>query len=96
LIYPPGVYSATEELIGLLDLSSFVPRPSKFIYASHMRSEGDGLTESIEEIIRIGKESGIHVHISHIKTSGQKNWHKIDKALLLMRQVPLHSIFDRP
>jgi N-acyl-D-amino-acid deacylase len=92
LIYPPGVYSATEELIGLLNLSSFVPRPSKFIYASHMRSEGDGLTESIEEIIRIGKESGIHVHISHIKTSGQKNWHKIDGALSLIEDARQNNI----
>ena len=92
LIYPPGVYSATEELIGLLDLSSFIPRPSKFIYASHMRSEGDRLTESIEEIIRIGKESGIHVHISHIKTSGRKNWHKIDKALLLIGDARQNDI----
>ena len=92
LIYPPGVYSATEELIGLLNLSSFIPRPSKFIYASHMRSEGDRLTESIEEIIRIGKESGIHVHISHIKTSGQKNWHKIDKALSLIEDARQNNI----
>jgi N-acyl-D-amino-acid deacylase len=90
LIYPPGVYSATKELIDLLDFSS--PRTSKFIYASHMRSEGDRLTESIEEIIRIGKESGIHVHISHIKTSGQKNWHKIDKALLLIEDARQNDI----
>ncbi len=92
LIYPPGVYSATEELIGLINLSSFIPRPSKFIYASHIRSEGDGLTESIEEIIRIGKESGLHVHISHIKTSGRKNWHKIDKALLLIEDARQNDI----
>lgn len=92
LIYPPGVYSATEELIDLLNFSSFTPQPSKFIYASHMRSEGDRLTESIEEIIRIGKESGMHVHISHIKTSGQKNWHKIDEALSLIEDAIRNDI----
>ena len=59
LIYPPGVYSTTEELINLLRPSSFILRPSRLIYTSHMRSEGDKLLESVEEIIRIGKEAGI-------------------------------------
>ncbi len=54
------------------------------IYTSHMRSEGDKLIESVEETIRIAKESGIKVHISHIKTSGKKNWHKIDKVLSII------------
>ena len=51
-----------------------------------MRSEGKGLIESIKEIIRIGKEANIKVHISHIKTSGKENWHKIDEAIALIEQ----------
>jgi N-acyl-D-amino-acid deacylase len=51
------------------------------IFTAHIRNEGDALTESVEEIIRIGKETGIRVHISHIKTSGRQNWSKIDKLL---------------
>jgi len=81
LIYPPGLYADTEELI---DLSCAC---NELIYTSHMRSEGDRLIESIEEIIRIGSESGIKVHISHIKTSGDKNWHKIDKAVSLIEEA---------
>ncbi|MFZ3136505.1 MAG: D-aminoacylase [Thermodesulfovibrionales bacterium] len=80
LIYPPGLYADTEELIALS-----VPC-NNLIYTSHMRSEGDRLIESIEEIIRIGSEAGIKVHISHIKTSGDKNWHKIDKAVSLIEE----------
>jgi N-acyl-D-amino-acid deacylase len=49
-----------------------------------MRSEGDRLIESIGETIRIARESGIRVHISHIKTSGERNWNKLDHALSLI------------
>ena len=97
LIYPPGIYSKTGELIELckiLSQSCNPPSPpfkkggvSKVgIYTTHMRSEGNKLIESIEETIRIGKQAGIKVHISHIKTSGEKNWHKIGSALSLMEE----------
>ncbi|MEW6116293.1 MAG: D-aminoacylase [Nitrospirota bacterium] len=76
LIYPPGVYATTEELIVLSKSISSVG-----LYASHMRSEGDALIESITESIRIGEEADIPIHISHVKTSGQKNWGKIDAAI---------------
>lgn len=78
LIYPPGVYSGTEELVDLAKCCKAL------IYTSHMRSEGDRLLESIEELIGIARESGIRGHISHIKTSGQKNWHKIDSAISMI------------
>ena len=89
LIYPPGVYSDTEELIELcrsLNPQSTIQNP-KFIYTSHIRSEGDKLIESLEEVIRIAKETGIKVHVSHIKTSGKYNWGKIDKAIELMERA---------
>ena len=52
-----------------------------------MRSEGKGLIESIKEIIRIGKEARIKVHISHIKTAGKENWHKIGEAISLIENA---------
>jgi N-acyl-D-amino-acid deacylase len=52
-----------------------------------MRSEGDRLLESIGETIGIAEESGIRVHISHIKTSGERNWHKIDGALRAIEEA---------
>lgn len=78
LIYPPGVYADTAELIALSS------RIRGLIYTSHMRNEGDRLIEAIEETISIGRGSGIAVHISHLKTSGRLNWHKIDEALSLI------------
>ncbi len=108
LIYPPGMYSKTEELIELCKVISQTYIPplhlsdnSKFplskrglkkavggdgIYTTHMRSEGDKLIESIEETIRIGTKTGIRVHISHIKTSGKENWHKIIRTLSIMEE----------
>ncbi|KAF0145231.1 MAG: N-acyl-D-amino-acid deacylase [Nitrospirae bacterium] len=82
LIYPPGIYSDTEELIELCRCLN-----SSLIYTSHMRSEGKNLIESIKEIIRIGKEAKIKVHISHIKTAGKENWHKIGEAISLIENA---------
>ena len=83
LIYPPGIYSDTDELVSLAKSLS----KDRLIYTSHMRSEGKGLIESIKEIIRIGKEANIKVHISHIKTSGKENWDKIDEAISLINSA---------
>ena len=87
LIYPPGVYSSTEELIKLLQPFSSTAHSREFIYTSHMRSEGDNLIEAVEEIIAIGRKAGVKVHVSHIKTSGEKNWHKIDGVISMIRNA---------
>lgn len=76
LIYPPGVFSQTDELISLARETA----KHKGIYATHMRSEGDRLVESVEEVIRIADGSGIHAHISHMKASGEKNWNKLNEV----------------
>ncbi|MGB9716664.1 MAG: N-acyl-D-amino-acid deacylase family protein [Thermodesulfovibrionales bacterium] len=78
LIYPPGIYSKTDELIELAKSCK------NLIYTTHMRNEGERLIESIKETVEIGKRTGIKVHISHIKTNGEKNWHKIDDVISLM------------
>ncbi len=95
LIYPPGVYSKTEELIELCKVLVTPPNPplakggqgGAGIYASHMRSEGDELIEAIEEVIRIGRDSGVKVHVSHIKTAGERNWWKADKVIELLESA---------
>jgi len=118
LIYPPGIYSDTEELVELSkvlsqshkNLSLYHNNPTTSpcnpptpplekggkggfgIYTSHMRSEGKGLIESIKEVIRIGREANIKVHISHLKTSGKKNWHKIDDAISLIEEAQKEGI----
>lgn len=83
LIYPPGVYSGTEEIIALAKLL----KDSNLIYTSHMRSEGDMLIEAVGEVVRVGQEAGAKVHISHIKTAGESNWHKANEVMELLLEA---------
>lgn len=77
LIYPPGVFARTEELVALAREAG----RAGGLYVSHIRSEGAGLEAAVEEFIRIGREAEIPVHLSHLKVSGQENWPKIDWLL---------------
>lgn len=70
LIYPPGTYAKTDELIALAQVASHYGGT----YATHMRSEGATETEAIDEAIRIGREAGIPVEIFHLKVSGKSRW----------------------
>lgn len=72
LIYIPGTYSRTDEIIRLAKITS----KYNGVYATHMRDEGDSVVQAIEEAIRIGKEAKLPVEISHFKISGQNNWGK--------------------
>jgi dihydroorotase/N-acyl-D-amino-acid deacylase len=67
LIYPPGHYATTAELIALAKIASQYGG----IYASHMRSEGQSETAAIDEAIRIGREAHLPVEIFHLKVSGK-------------------------
>jgi N-acyl-D-amino-acid deacylase len=80
LIYPPGCYSKTDELV---ELSKTVARNGG-IYSSHIRGEGETLLASLSEAIEIGERSGAPVQISHLKVSGKKNWDLGPKALELI------------
>ena len=104
LIYPPGIYSNTEELVELCRVLRKSRHPQNAltkkygIFTSHMRSEGNRLIESIGEIIQIGKDADIPVHISHIKTSGKDNWHKIHEAISVIEDAQnagIHVTCDR-
>lgn len=70
LIYIPGTYSKTAEVVRLAKAASRY----NGVYASHMRDEGDSVTQAIEEAIQIGREAKMPVEISHFKLSGQQNW----------------------
>jgi N-acyl-D-amino-acid deacylase len=72
LIYPPGNYATTEELIEMAKAMS----PYGGIYITHMRSEADQLLEAIDEAIRIGTQGGVPVELYHLKAAGTKNWPK--------------------
>ncbi len=77
LIYNPGTYSKTDELIALAKVAA---RHGGF-YASHIRDEGTGLLTAIEEILTIGREAKLPVHISHMKASGRRAWGKAADAI---------------
>jgi N-acyl-D-amino-acid deacylase len=77
LIYAPAFYSSTEELIELCKVAAKYDG----MYISHMRSEGDRLLESLDELIRIAAEADIRAEVYHLKMSGQKNWSKFDRVV---------------
>lgn len=77
LIYAPGSYATTEELI---ELSREAARHGGS-YISHMRSEGERLLEAVEEVIRISREAGLPAEIYHLKAAGEANWPKMDAVI---------------
>jgi N-acyl-D-amino-acid deacylase len=83
LAYPPGSAVPREEIIELARVAA----ERGGLYTTHMRSESDGLIEAIEESIDIAERSGARLQISHLKTSGERNWGKLDRALELIRSA---------
>jgi len=77
LIYAPAFYSSTEELISLCKVAAEYDG----LYISHMRSEGNKLLESVDELLTIADQSGIRAEIYHLKQSGKKNWYKLDQVI---------------
>lgn len=77
LTYEPGRYSSTEELIRAIEPVS----QDKGLYVSHIRNEGSGLVEAVEEAIEIGMRGGCSLHISHHKALGQANWGKVKQSI---------------
>ena len=93
LIYAPAFYSSTEELIELCKVASEYDG----MYISHMRSEGNRLLESIDELMRIANEADIRAEIYHLKMSGKENWNKYDdvvKKIDSARAAGLHITTD--
>ena len=77
LIYAPSSYAQTDEIVALAK----VVAAHGGIYATHMRDEGDHLLAAVDEAIRIGRESGAPVHISHFKSMQIPNWGRIRDAV---------------
>lgn len=72
LIYPPGAYASTAELIEMAKAMA----PFHGNYITHMRSEDDSLFEAMDEALRIAREGGVALNIYHLKASNRRNWHK--------------------
>ncbi len=83
LIYIPGTYSKTEEVVRLAKVASRY----NGVYASHMRDEGDSVVQAIEEALHIGREAGMPVEISHFKLSGQQNWGRSKETIPMISKA---------
>ncbi len=77
LIYLPGTFSETEELVELTKAIT----PFDGVYVSHMRSESGGIMKALEELFRIAREAGVRAEVSHIKLAGKSAWGQTDKVL---------------
>ena len=77
LIYPPGNFASTEELIAINQAAA----PYGGVYITHLRSEADYFLEAIDEAITIGTTSGVPIEIYHLKAGGRRNWSKASQAV---------------
>lgn len=83
LVYQPGKYSTPDEVVSLANVAA----AKGGMYATHMRSEGDRIMEAIDEVLDLVRATGVRAEISHLKTSGRRNWHKIDAVLEKMQDA---------
>ncbi len=83
LIYIPGTYSSTNEVVALAKASARY----NGVYASHMRDEGDSVVQAINEAIHVGREAHMPVEISHFKLSGQQNWGRSTETLPMIAKA---------
>jgi len=83
LIYVPGTYAKSDEIV---ELARVVARHGG-LYATHMRSEGERVSEAIRESIEIGEKAGLPVEISHFKVSNKRLWGKSADTLGLVRDA---------
>ena len=83
LIYLPGMYSNTAEVVGLAKASAAY----NGVYASHIRNEENKVVDAINEAIDIGKAANMPVEISHFKVSGRSNWGRSKETLALIEQA---------
>lgn len=83
LIYPPGSFARTEELIALAQAAAAYDG----LYISHLRNEASQLLEATEEFLRIAREANIRAEIYHLKASGKANWPLLDRVIEKVEQA---------
>jgi len=88
LIYTPGTYSETSEVIGLARAAA----KYNGVYASHIRNESDKVHDAIAEALNVGRQAGIPVQISHFKVAGKSNWGRSKETLGYIEQARKEGI----
>ncbi len=93
LIYPPGSFAKTDEVIALAKAASEYDG----MYVSHMRSEGTDIVEAVQELLTIARAANIRAEIFHLKTAGRENWPKMETVIAMVekaRSEGLHITAD--
>jgi N-acyl-D-amino-acid deacylase len=88
LIYAPAFYARTDELIALARAAA----EHGGMYISHMRSEGNRLLESVNEVVTIAQQAGTRAEIYHLKAAGEENWPKLDQVIARVDQARASGI----
>jgi len=83
LIYPPGSFAKTDELIALSEVAAEYDG----MYISHLRDEGPQMLRAIEELLAIARGADIRAEIYHLKSAGQSNWHLFDEAIAMVERA---------
>ncbi len=83
LIYIPGTYSHTEEIVALAKIAA----QYNGLYATHMRDESDSVVQAISEALTVGTQANIPVEISHFKVGGQQNWGRSKQTLQMIKEA---------
>src|SRR5260370_16296030 len=83
LIYFPNSYAKTDELIELARVAAQYGG----IYTTHIRDEGDHISEALSEAIEISEKAGLPVHILHYKIAGERNWGKMSETNALIQSA---------
>ncbi len=88
LIYPPGSFADTDELIALAEVAAEYDG----MYISHMRDEGANMLGAVDELLTIAREAGIRAEIYHLKSSGRSNWHLFDEAIAMVERAQAEGL----
>ena len=77
LVYVPAAFATTAEVTALCEVAASRGKP----FFVHVRSESEHVVEATDEVIEVAARSGVHLHYSHIKTAGERNWGKAPTML---------------
>ncbi len=88
LIYTPGLYARTDELIALAEVAGEYGG----MYISHIRSEGNRLLEALDELITIARKANVAVELYHMKVAGKSNWDKLDAMIERIEKARAESL----
>ncbi|MFH1623822.1 MAG: D-aminoacylase [Pseudomonadota bacterium] len=83
LIYPPACFSKKDEIVAI---NSMVKR-YKGVFTAHIRSEDDFVVEAVDEVVEIARKANVSVQISHLKTSRERNWGKLDSMFEIIERA---------